>query len=409
MPKIYGVTPVKIFGVAAKKINGIALTTTYDRSIPVTVIASAYDTSGNGGRKVVRLSNGWLVCVVAAPSGLIGPVWYKSIDNGVTWTRLCYADIGAVPYALALVSYGTNVYTMFCLSGGTANWNFKFDATTVTNTDRSGYAITLDSAQSSSGPGCSITCDSSVNLYAAWCSKNATYPNSFNIRHAKSTDGGATWKKADGSAGIDQITIYNISTTNMMYPSIVINSSGYPVIIASYSTSASNAIVAYRWTGAAWSSSTVYTVATAAYGQNFPSAVVSPDNSIHVVWAGMDSTDTTKYNIRYSKSTDGGATWSAMDKRTSGNTYDQQYPSITADKSNNLYIEWQGRASGTYDQIRKMIYNGSWGAASDLTANTTANAASPSTCSNHTDFTDPLCVYQDNQAIAVKFRGIWAA
>ena len=64
----------------------------------------------------------------------------------------------------------------------------KFDATTVGATITS--SINIDSGQTSFGSGCSIGISSTGVLTTAWCSKNSTYPNSNNIRSAKSTDGG---------------------------------------------------------------------------------------------------------------------------------------------------------------------------------------------------------------------------
>jgi hypothetical protein len=142
------------------------------------------------------------------------------------------------------------------------------------------------------------------------------------------------------------------------------------------------------------------------YTQSNPSATVDGAGAIHVVWQGYDATDNSSLNIRYSKSTDGGVTWSAMLKLTSGNTNNQGLPSITYDKNNNLYVYWQGTV--TNYRIRSIIYNGtSWGSITDVTTNTTAHIQYPSLCDNHRDFTSPLVIWQDNVSPSVKFSGTW--
>jgi hypothetical protein len=372
-----------------------------DHSVPVTVVASAYDTSGNGGRKLVRLSNGWLVAAVF-DSATPRLNFYKSIDNGASWSRLCYANY-TMTQGFAIASYGTNVYCIWVQSSNPSIYGVKFDATAVADSAQA-YNITIDSSQTSLGTGCSITCDSSGNLYAAWCSKNATYPNSFNIRYSKSVDGGVTWPAAS------QIGTYNTVGADETNPSLVINSLGNPCIFTKYGQPSNSDYRIRRclFTGVSWNNGTVYS-GDSNRVQSEPSAVVSPDGTIHVVWYGVDSIDTTKTNIRYSKSTDGGANWSAAIKLTSGNTYSQSLPTITSDKNNNIYVIWQGSTATnpTFSNIRKIVYNGSWEGITELTSQNSAFIRWASLCSNYTDFTDPLCIYQDNQAGAVKFRGVW--
>jgi hypothetical protein len=360
---------------------------TIDHSTPVRVVNAAYDTSGNGGRKLVRLSNGWLVAAVYDTS-YAHIKFYKSNDYGTTWIQLCYSQLNPLA-GFGMASYGTRVYAS--ISTNTYVGFTVFDALTVTNTQQ-GYTQ-IDSAQTSLGSGCSIACDSSGNLYAAWCSKNSTYLNSFNIRHAKSTDGGTTWTKADGTAGIDQLTITNTSSYDNTNPCIVCSSSGNPLIVfqAPYDATVKYIYCKY-WTGSAWTQSTVYSAAS--YTQSNPCAVVSPDGHIHVAWQGLDVTDTTKYNLRYSESTDNGATWSAMEKLTSGNTVDRKTPSVTADGSSVPYIAYDD--NGTLKWIND---TGSWSSPETIAAGT-----NPSTC-EYVDFTKPMTLFMG--ASDVEFYGVF--
>lgn len=362
--------------------------TTIDHSTPVTVVNANYDTSGNGGRKLVRLSNGWLVCVVYIDAAT-GYIFYKSTDNGATWSQLCYQDVvsGNQPY-YAIASVGTIVHFIFTydVTGSGAVKYSEFDATTQTNVKLS--ETNIDSSQTDAKAGCSIAVDSFGNLHAAWSSKNATYPNSFNIRYSKSLDGGVTW------ATPEQVTTTNNTAINIMSPSIVV-SQGSPKIYGRWVSTSSNQnqIYQYTYNGTSWDSTRVYS--NMGYEQSNPCAVVDSNGDIHVTWQGYDSTDTSKYNIRYSKSADDGATWSAMEKLTTGSSVDRKAPSITADSNNVPYIVYDD--NGTLKWIK---YSGSWSS-----PETIATGTNPSVTEDITTFTKPVTLFDGGSD--VKFYGVW--
>jgi len=373
-----------------------------DRSEPVTVVNSAYTTSASA--RPQRLSNGWLVTAVYKTSYV---VFYKSTDNGVNWSQLCWcADMTNSNFSVT--SYGNIIYAIGTYST-TQIIRLKFDATAVTNTNQAGSL--LDGSRTAVG-GVSIAVNpSNGHLTAAWSCKDTTYPNSFNIRSAKSVDGGLTWTKQDGTAGVDQITTENSSGRDAKNPCIVVNNLGRPVILRTLEVPASIYLVYCEYyNGSTWLRSEVYNPYSN-YAQSNPDAVVSPDGTIHVVWHGKSASYPGNNNIRYSKSIDNGVTWSAPLRLTSSiSEGDQEYATINCNKNNEIYILWDGlntRVSSTYRQILKIVYSGSWGSIITLTNNITNHSRYPSTCSNYTDFTDPLCIYQDNQAGAVKFRGVW--
>jgi hypothetical protein len=386
------------------KFGGWSYTTSYDRSTPVSVVGSAYSTSASA--RPVRLSNGWIV--TAEINGTTDIKFQVSKDNGATFIALASATV-ANCQGLSIAVSGTTVYALATTSSYTINYLFKFDATTVSGVVTA--TSNPDTGQSNYG-GCSLTIDNNGKLWATWASKNSTYPNSFNIRVSSSVDG-TTW------ASPTQVTTINTTGIDFKNPCIVIKGDGYPAFVVEYqdteTTSSSNKtseIDYYKFNGTSWSGTFITTNSGATvYTQSNPSAVVDSSGVVHVAWHGTDATDTTANNLRYSKSTDGGATWSAMTKLTSGNTYGQAIASITADKNNNLYVLFHGVDSAvttSYQNVRKIVYNGTaWGSIVTLTNNTTSSAVSASTLANYTDFTDPLVIYQDNQAGAVKFRGVW--
>jgi hypothetical protein len=369
-----------------------------------TVVNTTHDTSGNGGRKLVRLSNGWLVVVTKTTD-----YFYFFVDkrDGNGFVPLCYFyGINIDNNDISLVSKGTDVYALF----GYSTTNIcckKIDVLTVTNTNQFMVSeVTIESSNTAMG-NVSIAINSAgTELHAAWASKNSTYPNSFNIRYAKGTinaDGSVNW------GAVQQLSVSNSVGTDHKNPTIVVRSDGNPVVIWDYNSSSSgNVIYSKYFDGTSWSGF-VNVYINNGYTQSFPSACVAPNGRIWVAWHGQDSTDPSAMNIRVAYSGDGGVTWSAMTKLTNGNTYGQVFPTITTNKNNEVFILWSGGdASNTQQDIRMVKYNGSWGITSIVSAGTTNHKYYPSALYDTTlDFSTPLFIYQDLQGNKVGFYGTW--
>jgi hypothetical protein len=374
---------------------------------PTTVVASAYDTSGNGGRKLVRLSNGWLVAGVYDPTNRTIYL-YKSQDNGQTWSQLWYVDGAYVVSGFALASSGNTVHLLYTVETLNRVYHVKIDALNPPNNYTFFDGIMVDQNQNGFS-GVSLTIAPDGTLHAAWSSKNSTYPNSFNIRYSKSTDGGQTWEAPT------QLTMFNTTTDNVKSVCVVARPDGNPVVVFEFNTSTTYySIRSISYNGSSWGSQVyVYPASNQQYPQSSPCAVVDNDGVIHVVWMGSDSTDTSGFNIKYSKSTDGGQTWSPMYRVTTGSGNQHQYPTVTVDKNNKLYVVFAYRPSGTNYQGISLVTNtnGTWGSVTSLVSQgTTANITHPSALlDNAVNFTDPLIIYQDNQSGAVKFRGSWTS
>jgi hypothetical protein len=375
-----------------------------------TVVASAYDTSGNGGRKLVRLSNGWLVSALK-PANKIE--FYVSKDNGLNFTKLTEFSAGNM-VDIAIVAKGTWVY--FTVTVGNTIYTvygMGFDANTV------GATLSLtgnfEPTQTAIGNVSLTINDTGTELHATWSSKNATYPNSFNIRYAKGTiavDGSVTW------GAVEQRTTVNTTGTDFLNPSIIVNKNGYPVIFFSSSQPGALAISNYVYNGSSWTSYMVYNGGT--YAQSSPSAIFVPQSinglangRIWVAWHGTDSTDTTKTNIRYSYSDDGGVTWSTMAKVTSGNNYGQNNVSITANKNNEIFFVYAGADSITamYNIRYKKLVGTTLSAevnVSNVTATTGSGLNGSSTLyDSNFNFITPLFIYSNGQTAKVGFYGTW--
>jgi hypothetical protein len=309
---------------------------------PVTVVDQPYNTSGNGGRKLVRLSNGWLVAAAKTTDGT-RVYLYKSVDNGNTWSQLCFANGSFDNFALA--SKDTTVYLIGTRADASAVQFREFDATTVANTD---VPLTsyVDTGQSSFGPGASLAIAPDGTLHAAWASKNSTYPNSFNIRYSKSTDEGQTW------ATPTQITKYSVSgAVGYSNPTIVVKNADPFIIVEASMASRPIVVFSPSLTGmlwdstAAWWNTVIFAPSSSAYPALSPCSLVKKYGSnvgrIFVGWHGRDATDNTKQNVRVAYSDDGAVTWTIIGKITTGNTVDRKNVSLAEDQNGNVYATYE--------------------------------------------------------------------
>ncbi|WP_277585836.1 hypothetical protein [Psychrobacillus antarcticus] len=376
-----------------------------------TVVASAYDTSGNSGRRLVRMTDGTLVTVVTNKSANDDHLLYKSINNGSSWTNI--ASVLEIPNTSNATIIPINPTHVALLNASKQSGYWAVKVTTINVNSGAKTDTTIDNNQTALGNVSLAINEQGTELHASWASKNATYPNSFNIRYAKGTisaDGSVTWGAAE------QITTLNTTGTNLVNPSIVVNSSNKPVIISEFYNSANfRIVVSYKDASNTWIGSIGLTVKDVyngtSYTQSSPSAIFVPksvnglaNGRIWVAWEGKDSVDVAKTNIRVSYSDDGGVTWSAMQKLTSGNTYSRAFPSITADKDNNIYILFGGQGASNNGISMSKNTNNAWG--SIQTVSSMDGAYYPSALFDLTvAFTIPLFIFYSYTKVG--FYGTW--
>ncbi len=382
------------------KFGGWTYPITYSITSPTTIVASAYDTSGNGGRKLVRLSNGWLVAGVRNASDNVIYL-YVSKDNGNSWTPLC--NVPTYNADFSLVAIGNFVYGISVYANGVKS--FFFNAVTQVNTALS--VNLFEQGQITVGT-CSLAYNNVNNcLEATWASKNSTYPNSFNIRYAKGTidgNGNVSW------GSVMQITVSNTTGNDFQNPSMVIDSAGEVYIFAQYKEGTNYYIfvLTNKYTTrdltaagmeATFGNKVVFNGST--YAQSNPCAVVKKYGSnigrIFVAWHGLDSTDTTKQNIKIAYSDDGGANWTVIGKITSGNTVDRKNVTLAENTNGDVYAIYDDNGTITYQKCS----NGTTTFGTTTVLDTGTNPSSI----DGLDFSSPVMVFMSGSS--VKFRGTW--
>lgn len=364
----------------------------------VTVVNSAYQTLASARPQV--LSNNWII-VATYESATTKIHFHADKRDGSGFVYLGFRNVAAGA-GFSTTSKGTTIYVMAALGTNSTNVVFKFDVTQATGGDvslLSSYQnLGVDSGQSALGA-VSLTYNP-VNdcLEAAWSSKNTTYPSSFNIRYAKGTidgSGNVTW------GSVEQVSSANIASINNYNPCVIVDGTGKPHIFTDNIDGSSYFIFHWYKNGSSWTGNYVYN--RVSYAQSNPCAVVDGNGVIHVVWIGTDSGDMTYSDIRYSKSTDGGATWSAMVNITNSNTISYNSPTLAVDLKNKLHLIYY-QASNGYLEYRSMPNGAAWSGASQLTTGNNSGSA-PSVMEKEKNSMIGW-IYKDTTAASVKFDSI---
>lgn len=363
-----------------------------------TVVAQAYDTSGNGGRKLISYKGNLLSAVNTGTYARV----YKSIDNGQNWSSFFSTNVVTSVQNVAIETNGNYVYLILTYN------NSSVIVFVINELGSSINNPTIDTSQTALGNVSLAINEAKTELHATWASKNSTYPNSFNIRYAKGTinaDGTVTWST------VEQVTTTNTSGVDLKNPTITVKNNNKPTILYERSQSGSNVIFSSSYT-TSWDYVTVYNGAT--YAQSSPSAIFVPQSinglangRIWVAWHGTDATDTTSPNVRVSYSDDLGVTWITPTKITNGNSYANAYPSISFDKTGILYLTFIGSDATSNNNIfYSKNTNNSW--SSRIKISTSANSQYPNSLGYiDTSSSIPLFIYKDVANSRVGFYGTW--
>lgn len=334
-------------------------------------------TAGNGGSKLTRLQNGALVSAVRSST----TSWrlLKSTDSGATWSQI--VTVTETVNDLALASKGNDIHVLVSFST-TGVKHYRYNDSGALQ----GSSVNVDSGQSALGNVSLAINEAGTELHAAWSSKNATYPNSFNIRYAKGTingDGSVTWgaveqvTKNDNQVGqaIQNPSISLFGNVPLIFAetkSIRFNDTGNGVTNGTFGLiviKRSNQLLSYpTYFDSNWTYKNLS--ADSSYEQKSPSSLFVPQSinglangRLWVGWHGKDATDSAKFNVRVSYSDDGGVTWATPVKLTSGNLYDRQNVSLAADKTGKVFALYEEHQwSPDLDIYMRTFSGGSWGA-----------------------------------------------
>lgn len=350
--------------------------------IDVTVVNSAYDTSSNGGRKLVRLDNGVLV---AAAKDTTSQFLWKTTDNWNTKTVIASQTGYVSSQDVALCTNGKNIFRLFGYNNSTIVFNSWTESGVILT------SLNLDTGQTALGNVSLAINEAKTELHATWASKNSTYPSSFNIRYTKGTinaDGTVTW------GAVEQRTTANTSGQDNSNPSITVTSNGNIIIAHKFQLR----MMALVYNGTTWTDKIIYDIG---YQQDNPSAIFVPHsinglaNGLMVnVWHGTDSTSGGVNYIRFSKSTDGGVTWSAMQKLGKGTN-----ATLTANKSGKLFITYED--SGYTQRIESTDNGDTWGSPIGVGSGTNPSSLFDLTM----NMTAPLTIRKGTSSVL--FSGTW--
>lgn len=416
------------------------------------ITAGTYSTAGqygagNGGRKNVILSNGWIVTTAVNTTNYQTLNYYVTKDHYATApTLLATWNDGGEFTDWSIVAVGTKIYTLRLNNMSRVVEIKGFEATTVTSGASfpisqeiaGGSSLFLNSTVINSLASCQgalVYNKKDNSLHAVWNAQfNFTTPisiiNARNIGYVRSKI------QPNGELVAEQYEIVTnfVSTSHHAdYPTLAIVGSGVgePAIAftmpngqlapGTMNVTSGNASVTYmrRNTNhslagvrihSSWSFILLYTI-NSSYVQQLTNIITDKAGNINVVWSGTDGTNVT-YNLRFVRSTNGGTSFSAMTMLTTGSSYAQNSPVLSYDYLNNLYVTFVGvtATSGGQNRIRQMMWNGTvWGAVTDLTTNTSSSSGMsyPSVIDNFEAYTVPLVTWRDSISASVRFSGTW--
>jgi len=260
-------------------------------------------------------------------------IYYKnSTDGGATWsasqriTRT--AGVSQAP-AIAVDTWGNLHVLWYDYTPG--NYEIFYSKSTDGGaTWPAGQRITWTSGWSGLPD---IAVDSSNNIHVVWSDET---PGNAEIYYKKSTDGGVTWS-------ISQRLTWNSGISEV--PAIAVNPSG-DLHALWWDNTPGNAEIFYKKStdgGGAWTLSKRLTWSSG--DSQVPAIAIDPSGGLHALW--WDNTPGNA-EIFYSKSTDGGATWTPGKRLTwsSGGSYG---PAIAVDYSSKLHVVWQDDTPGDYE------------------------------------------------------------
>ena len=204
-----------------------------------------------------------------------------------------------------------------------ANWNTNVRVDDSGTADATSPAMAVD--------------PSDGKIYVVWADKRT---GDGKIYIANSTDKGTTFGssvRVDNDAG----TGYDLG-----YPDVAVTATG-TVVVAWNDVSASGDVFFSRSTdgGDTWSADITLSDGPGSEVQQYP-AIATYLNNVYVVW---EDDRATHLDVRMRKSADGGATFPAASVVVSARVQSQKAPAITVDDLGNIYVAWTDFFGSNYN------------------------------------------------------------
>ncbi|MFO1442782.1 exo-alpha-sialidase [Bacillus sp. Bva_UNVM-123] len=380
-----------------------------------TVVSSAYDTSGNGGRRMVRLSNGWIVACVTdllVTSSQSIKFYVKKTPNS-EFELLTTISTSNYNSYVSIASKETVVTILITMTDSTVVGSFDFTTVESSISMLSKNFKTISNNQLGHSGNSLVVNKEETELHACWASKDPSLPNSFNIHYVKGiisqVDGSVTW------SAVEQLSTADVSTQSWTNPSIIVRADGKPSVFVQVRNGAGNyGIYSINYRGSTWSNSVVY-IANNIHVPTSPSAIFVPksvnglDNGrIWVSWHSNDSASPNGTNIFVSYSDDAGLNFSDPIKLTSDAGFvSNKFVTITANNMNEIFVVYYSNSTGNALVRMRKYSNDSWGAVTNVTNTNIQTAdAQPSTLVDISlSFTVPLVIYKTSTKVV--FSGTW--
>jgi len=204
--------------------------------------------------------------------------------------------------------------------------------------------------------GSSIAIDSDDNIYVVWSEENEGIDE---IHYTISTNGGLTW-----SGQTADLILSDTGGTAALYPEIIIDQNDviHVVWIQGWQGGA-NEVYYSRSTngGATWSSQTAETIISYPDGQHaiYPDIALGPNNEMLVVWREDDDIASPRDVMNFSLSTDGGNSWSGTtaDYPITQSFSIASYPHNVIDPDGNFHVTWWGTQSTSSPYHYELYYS----------------------------------------------------
>lgn len=321
----------------------------------ISVVGESQETDGNGGRKVVRLANRWLVATTRTATAY--SIHYSK-NSGVSWSYLYLSTTYTSIQDVSLASFGNYVYAII-------QYNNTSVACNTFNPTLPGYSsgsvdLTIDNPLTANQTNSVIVDEEKMEVHAVWSCRHSTANAGWSLRYAKATisasDGRPVW-------GTPLFLVTGASSAIYGNPTMILNSLRNPLVIFSYDGGTSTkGIGRVIHDGSKWTQAVALAVTSAgAYTTSCPTAIFVPKSinglekgRIWVTWEGLVVGSSLK-EIFVSYSDNDGISFSIPKQLTNEVQSDHSWkPSITATRDNTIMIAYMNRVAT--DSSRNLRY-----------------------------------------------------